>query len=117
MNLRNDHAHWYVQDLEESISFFKLIGFKFLEYSEHGGKACMMQSSDGWMLEVQEVGMIQNPGLNHLAFTVDDLDALCVDLESKGYKVDGPMDIKLTGRRLAMVRDPNGIFWQLVQSQ
>jgi len=52
MNLRNDHAHWYVQDLE-----------------------------------------------------------------SKGYKVDGPMDIKLTGRRPAMVRDPNGIFWQLVQSQ
>lgn len=45
MNLRNDHAHWYVQDLE-----------------------------------------------------------------SKEYKVDGPMDIKFTGRRPAMVRDPNGIF-------
>ncbi len=70
MNLKKDHAHWYVQDLEESISFFKHIGFEFLEYTEHGGKACMMQSSDGWMLEVQEVGMIQNPGLNHLAFTV-----------------------------------------------
>ena len=38
-------------------------------------------------------------------------------LESKWYKVDGPMDIKLTGRRLAMVRYLNGIFWQLVQSQ
>ncbi len=27
------------------------------------------------------------------------------DLESKGYKVDGPMDITLTGHRLAVVRN------------
>ena len=60
--------------------------------------------------------MIQNPGLNHLEFTVDDLDGLCKDRESKRYKVDGPMEIAITGRRLAMVRDPNGILWQLVQS-
>ena len=75
MNLTIDHAHFLVRDLEDSIKFFKKLSFEFVEYTKHGGKACMMKASgDNFLLELQETNVIQNPGLNHLAFTVNKLD-------------------------------------------
>jgi uncharacterized glyoxalase superfamily protein PhnB len=116
MNLSIDHGHFLVRDLEDSIEFFKKLSFEFVEYTRHGGKACMMKASgDGFLLELQETKVIQNPGLNHLAFNVDKLDDLCEELERQGIQVDGPLDNKNTGRRLATVRDTHGLLWQLVQ--
>lgn len=116
MNLSIDHGHFLVRDLEASIEFFKKLSFEFVEFTQHGGKACMMKASgDNFILELQETNTIQNPGLNHLAFTVDELDDLCDELEIQGILVDGPIDNKNTGRRLATVRDTHGLLWQLVQ--
>jgi glyoxylase I family protein len=67
--------------------------------------------------EIQEIRAIENPGLNHLAFTVDELDTLCDNYKANGVDVDGPLDNKATGRRLATIRDPHGFLIQLVQKK
>ena len=75
----------------------------------------MKASGDNFLLELQETNVIQNPGLNHLAFTVNKLDDLCKELEKQGIQVEGPLKNKNTGRRLATVRDTHGLIWQIVQ--
>lgn len=116
VNLGLDHVHLYVKDLEEALTFYRMIGLEFVEYTSHGGKAAMMRvPGSPVQFEIQETRVIENPGLNHLAFLVDDLDDLCDSYKANGVKVDGPLDNKATGRRLATIRDPHGFLIQLVQ--
>jgi catechol 2,3-dioxygenase-like lactoylglutathione lyase family enzyme len=77
----------------------------------------MKTPGSSMLFEIQEVGVIENPGINHMAFTVYDLDAICTDLREKGIRIDGPLTNKNTGRYLATIRDPHGYLIQLVQKQ
>jgi catechol 2,3-dioxygenase-like lactoylglutathione lyase family enzyme len=116
-NLGLDHVHFLVKNLEESIEFHKMLGLDFIEYTKHGGNACVMKApNDNTLIELQEVGNIMNPGLNHIAFLVDNLDDFCANLKEKGIEIDGPLDNLNTGRRLATVRDQHGFLWQFVQA-
>ena len=73
VNLGLDHVHLYVKDLEEAISFYKMVGLEFIEYTSHGGKAAMMRVPGSPVsFEIQETRVIDNPGLNHLAFVGGD---------------------------------------------
>jgi glyoxylase I family protein len=118
VNLGLDHVHLYVKDLEEAVRFYEMVGLEFVEYTSHGGKAAMMRVPGSPVsFEIQETKVIDNPGLNHLAFVVDDLDDLCDSYKANGVKVDGPLDNKATGRRLATIRDPHGFLIQLVQKK
>ncbi|MBM3291357.1 VOC family protein [Candidatus Bathyarchaeota archaeon] len=117
-NLGLDHLHIYVNDLEEAIQFYGTIGLEFIEYSQHGGKTCVMKvPNTNLLFEIQQTGVIENPGINHYAFLVDNLDELTEDLKLKGLYVDGPLISKSTGRRLATIRDSHGFLVQLVQTE
>lgn len=54
------------------------------------------------------------PGLRHLAFTVDDFDATCAALKAEGVEFVGEMIGSPGGRRLAFIADPEGNLLQLV---
>jgi len=118
VNFGLDHIHLYVKDLEEAIRFYEMVGLEFVENTNHSGKAAVMRIPDSTVsLEMQETKVTDNPGLNHLAFVVDDLDDLCDSYKANGVKVDGPLENKATGRRLATIRDPHGFLIQLVQKK
>jgi catechol 2,3-dioxygenase-like lactoylglutathione lyase family enzyme len=51
----------------------------------------------------------------HLAFAVDDMDATRQRLTAAGATLDGDIDERANGDRLAFLRDPWGIAIQLVQ--
>lgn len=54
--------------------------------------------------------------LEHMGFTVDDVDAACAELRAKGAEIAvGPLT-RSPGLRLAFVRGPEGIMVELVQS-
>lgn len=54
-------------------------------------------------------------GLEHIGFTVDDVDAACDELRAKGAEIAiGPLT-RSPGLRLAFVRGPEGIMVELVQ--
>jgi len=110
-----DHLHVTVTDLEKAIDFYRGLGFKLVRRMEHGGDASQMRAGDGILLELHEAKATENPGYNHFAVTVQDLDAAVKALQEKGVPVDGPVEVPATGRRLATVRDPNGSLVQLVE--
>ena len=54
-------------------------------------------------------------GIEHIGFTVDDVDAACDELRAKGADIAiGPLT-RSAGLRLAFVRGPEGIMVELVQ--
>jgi catechol 2,3-dioxygenase-like lactoylglutathione lyase family enzyme len=99
VNLGLDHIHIYVKDLEEAIRFYKMLGLEFIEYTSHGGKAAMMRVP-----------------VSPISFEIQET-RVCESYKADGIKVDGPLDNKATGRRLATIRDPHGFLIQLVQKK
>jgi lactoylglutathione lyase len=54
-------------------------------------------------------------GLEHIGFTVDDVDAACEELRANGADIAiGPLT-RSPGLRLAFVRGPEGIMVEIVQ--
>ncbi|HVY18429.1 MAG TPA: VOC family protein [Rhodopila sp.] len=54
-------------------------------------------------------------GLEHVGFTVDDVDAACEELRAQGADIAiGPLT-RSPGLRLAFVRGPEGIMVEIVQ--
>lgn len=55
-------------------------------------------------------------GLEHIGFTVDDVDAACAELKAKGADVViGPVT-RSPGLRLAFVRGPDGVMVEIVEA-
>ncbi len=63
----------------------------------------------------------QTPGLRHVAFEVDDLDALCARLEAGGVTlvsppVEVPFPVAAAGRkRLCYFHDPEGVLLEVAE--
>ena len=54
-------------------------------------------------------------GLRHVAFTVDDLDAIVVDVQARGGDLVGEVQQYEDSYRLCYVRGPEGIIIELAQ--
>ena len=111
-----DHAQFIVKDLKESIDFFEKLGFKFERKTEHreGGSAEFRMFPGGPVFEIHQTERMENPGHDHYALLVDDLDAAVKELRQKGIKLEDPSEVKVTGRLITNFRDSSGFRWQLV---
>lgn len=59
---------------------------------------------------------LQQPGIGHFAFLVDDVDAVTATLEAKGVKVVvPPTSFPDSGRRLSFVEDNNGYMIEFLK--
>lgn len=54
-------------------------------------------------------------GLRHLAFAVENLDAACDDLRSKGVSLEPVRVDELTGKRFTFFQDPDGLPLELYE--
>ena len=109
-----DHIHFIIKDLEESLEFYTGLGFISEKGTpSHIDSVGLRISPGGVILEVQAPKPTENPGHNHFALLVEDLDAAIKELKERGIDVEGPIDAP-TGRRIANFRDPSGFLWQLV---
>jgi catechol 2,3-dioxygenase-like lactoylglutathione lyase family enzyme len=112
-----DHIHFTVTDLEKAIEFYKVLGLTIAKSMDHGGDSAQMTSENGGIvIDLHQARNIDNPGYNHYAIKVEDIDRACDELMEKGFAVDGPVYVEATKRKLATIRDPNGILVQLVES-
>jgi catechol 2,3-dioxygenase-like lactoylglutathione lyase family enzyme len=112
-----DHLHFTVRDLDEAVGFYGKLGFVFVGRMEHGGESVQITSPGGLTIDLHLVKATENPEYNHFAVSVENLDAAISELEEQGICVDGPVDVRATGRRLATVRDPSGLLVQLVEKK
>ena len=55
------------------------------------------------------------PGIRHVAFAVEDIDALVADLRARGAELVGELERYEDSYRLCYVRDPEGIIVELVE--
>jgi catechol 2,3-dioxygenase-like lactoylglutathione lyase family enzyme len=117
-SLSFDHIHFTVKDLDEAIEFYRRIGFTRVERMEHGGESAQLKTPDGELtVDLQLAKATDNPGYNHFAMTVDDLDRVVEELRGQDMAVDGTVYVQATRRRIATRRDPNGFLIQLVERE
>ena len=110
-----DHMQFVVKNFEESVEFFKKLGFKLEKTTEHHeGSAEFRITPGGTVLEIHASERYENPGHDHYAILVEDLDLAVKELRNKGIKIDDPQFAAATGRRLANFRDNTGFRWQLI---
>lgn len=113
-----DHIDFTVKDLDEAIAFYGKLGFTLVRRLDHGGESAqMLIGSEGVIVDLHLARSTQNPGYNHIAVSVEDLDYAVEELRSHGIDVDGPVIVQATGRKLATIRDPSGFLIQLVESE
>lgn len=138
---RLTHMGICVSDLERSLRFYRdVLGFKEVAHLEVGGEhsAKLNGMSDarayliflereGWRLELfqfsvpgwigpKEARPMNQLGLTHLSFRVDDLDAVCAQIEGAGGSLLPETRIELPGpTHVIMALDPDGVRLELIQ--
>ena len=123
-----DAKFWYVgirvKDLEKSLAFYT----GFLGMKEKGrsrieqtkGDVVSLLSSDGkFEIELNHYDddspyssqYVVGEGLDHLGFSVSDLDGALIEARKMGYPVRS--EVRTDTNRWAFVEDPNGIWIEL----
>lgn len=134
------HAGIVVKDLDASMRFYcDLLGFKITrQMKESGGHidnmlalhevmvtTVKMSALDGQVLEllqfhfpqgVQKTRDINEIGISHIAFEVEDLDAAYNRLKDEGVLFNSPPQLSPDGyAKVAFCRAPEGTFIELVE--
>ena len=108
-----DHIQFTVTDLEKTIEFYRALGLIVAERMEHGGELAQMAREDGEpIVGLRQTKHIDNPGYNHYAIKVEDIEGTNSELVDRRLSIDGPVYVEATKRKLATIRDPNGILVQ-----
>ncbi|MCC7085079.1 MAG: VOC family protein [Pirellulales bacterium] len=146
MHLKSCHHHGFtVSNLDQSLSFYRdFLGLEVMRVSERSNLpsydqilgyvnvkllvALLRHPANGFLLELFQY---LNPpsvkrelrnhyvGSSHVAFEVDNIDALYAKLKSSGYSsINPPVDIVRDGQRVARgvyALDPDGISVEIFQ--
>lgn len=120
MITRIDHIELIVRDVDEFVRFFELIGFEVLRRTQHHGDSAEVKlpGPEQTIFEIHRVAGEENPGVNHIAFQVADVQAAYAHLAGQGLEFDKePWRVPQTGRMIANFRDPDGWRLQLVDAR
>lgn len=138
---RMDHVGIVVDDLAAATAFFAQLGLRLRgEGSVEGGwvdrvvgldgvraQIAMMETPDGHgRIELTEFqaptgrggdrhAPANTPGIRHVAFAVDDIDAVVTGLRACGIELVGEIERYRDSYRLCYVRGPAGIIVELAE--
>jgi len=112
-----DHIEIEASDAEAMADFLKKLGYEEVRRTEHHGLSVEVEPGDGEgpLIELHTVSGEEVPGINHIAFGVDDVEAEYEKLKEKGVDdLVEPYFVEKTGRTICNFRDPDGRRYQLV---
>lgn len=138
---RMDHVGIVVEDLADATAFFLALGLKLQGEGPVEGDwvdrvvglegvradIAMLETPDGHgRLELVKFhaptgpggeldAAANTPGIRHLTFAVDDLDAVLVNLRAHGAELVGEVERYQNIYRLCYVRGPEGILLELAE--
>jgi catechol 2,3-dioxygenase-like lactoylglutathione lyase family enzyme len=138
---RMDHVGIVVDDLADAVAFFLELGLELQGEAEVGGEwvdrvvglegvrsqIAMLQTPDGHSrVELSKFhaptadwghqrAASNTPGLRHITFAVDDLDAVLARLQARGAELVGELGRYEDSYRLCYLRGPAGIIVELGQ--
>ena len=103
-----DHLEICVADIDAVAEFYKKLGFEEVRRTKHHGDAVELRIPGTKTIFEFHTGKEEEvPGLNHIAFRVDDIEAAVAELQDKGVTFITPISTaKSTGRSTANFRDP-----------
>lgn len=118
------HTCYRIGDIDRSVSFYETLGFQEvgrLPIRDEAINVFMGLPDDGARLELTynfgvdsyEMGT----GYNHIAVTIEDMDATLAGLAEKDIEPEKPpYTVREGGSRLCFVRDPDGYRIELIES-
>lgn len=138
---RMDHVGIVVDDLAAATEFFLALGLELRDQAPVGGpwvdrvvglegvraEIAMLQTPDGHgRVELAKFHapsyegddrqpQANTPGIRHLTFAVDDIDAAVADLRDHGAELVGELERYEDRYRLCYVRGPEGIIVELAE--
>lgn len=114
-----DHVALGVHDMDERIAFLTgTLGMTLKRMGTHfksGGRIAMIADNAGFKLELIELPN-DAPGLQHVAYRVEDVDAAYERLIDEGCTgVRGPHELGAAKAVTALVEDPSGLQIQVIK--
>jgi catechol 2,3-dioxygenase-like lactoylglutathione lyase family enzyme len=111
-----DNVGICVTDLGRSIEFYQQLGLEPVAKNDRGvtmaagtGKVFVFQSRGGGPVAKRELGLFGNPpGIDHIAFRVDDVDAFYRTLTRRRIQAGREPADQEWGARAFGLRDPDG---------
>ena len=117
------HTCYRIGDIDRSVAFYEALGFEELRRMPIRDEAInvfMGLPGDGPRLELTYNHGVSEythgTGYNHIAITVEDLDATLERLASQGIEPEKPpYSVREGGSRLCFVRDPDDYRIELIE--
>jgi catechol 2,3-dioxygenase-like lactoylglutathione lyase family enzyme len=107
------HVSINVSDTSRALAFYRdALGMTVLPRPDVRVQGAWLETGGGRQLHLIEAEVPPNHG-QHVAFLVDDLDAVVERLQSAGYAVSAPKPVGDTRIRQAFLEDPDGNLIEL----
>ena len=100
---RMDHVGIVVDDLAAAIEFFVELGLELTKFHAPSGRGGDRHAP------------ANTPGIRHVTFAVDDIDAVLASLRARGAELVGEVERYEDRYRLCYVRGPEGIIVELAE--
>lgn len=113
-----DHIAMCVPDVDEMAEFFKKMGFEEVRRTDHHGASVEVRlpGENQVVFEFTKLGTTEVPGVNHVAFQVDDCQAVVSQLKVEGIMFDSEAHlVQASGRVIASFRDHHGFRFQVTE--
>jgi catechol 2,3-dioxygenase-like lactoylglutathione lyase family enzyme len=126
LKINVDHILLVVKDLEDTISFYKHLGFTHVETIERPNDQVGVVKKDNLTIELMQLPRGEETyreprknsdiGFRHMGFRVEDLQKVYESLKDK-IEFDGPPVISAGrgDRKLLFFKDPNGVELHFIQ--
>ena len=117
------HTCYRIGNIDRSVAFYKALGFEEVgrfDLPDGATNVFMGFPGDGARLELtvnigREEPYDLGDGYNHIALTVEDLDAQLAELAKIGVEPEKPpYSVREGGSRICFVRDPDGYRIELI---
>ena len=118
------HTCYRIGEIDRSVAFYEALGFEELRRMPIRDEAInvfMGLPGDGARLELTYNHGVDSydlgTGYNHIAITVEDIDARLEELAKQGIEPEKPpYTVREGGSRLCFVRDPDGYRIELIET-
>jgi catechol 2,3-dioxygenase-like lactoylglutathione lyase family enzyme len=114
--MRVDNVGICVRDLERSVAFYEHLGFETVSKNDRGvtvarreARLFLFETGVERRAPPRELGLFGNPpGIDHVSFLVDDVDAVHSELVERGIETAGEPSDQDWGARAFGLCDPDG---------